>query len=83
MKQSHIFSTVSQDVLRGRPEHVLHDLKSRPSFVISVLLGSCPELTLVLKPVFAAVTPLRRCCTERIVTPWLEVLLSQTLQKCQ
>lgn len=50
MKQSHIFGTVSQDVLRGRPEHVLHDLESRPSFINSALLGSCPEITIVVRP---------------------------------
>lgn len=55
VKQSDILGTVSQDILRGRPEHVLHDLKSPPSFIISVLLGSCPELTIVLS--VASVTP--------------------------
>lgn len=40
VKQSHILRTVSQDILRGRSEHVLHDLRSQPSLIIKVFLGN-------------------------------------------
>lgn len=46
VKQSHILRTVSQDILRGRSEHVLHDLRSRPSLIIKVFLGNCTGETL-------------------------------------
>lgn len=43
VKQIHILHTVSQDMLRGRSEHVLHDLQSRPSLIIKAFQGSCVQ----------------------------------------
>ena len=43
VKQIHILCTASQHMLRGRPEHVLHDLRSGPSLIIKALLGDCAQ----------------------------------------
>lgn len=43
VKQIHILGTVSQDMLRGRSEHVLHDLQSGRGLIIKAFLDDCGQ----------------------------------------